>query len=481
MVARLPLDHASRRPVVGGCATPLSTHHMGEHYAQECCNAFCDSHARGSLSSTLGFLSSSASIERGSDLRSSFCTKDIGTCVSCDDACFEETIEVQTVKRQPALREGRMELQGCGVDADGMDCIIQHLARTPAGAGSSRGDGETEQSSAATSPASSPEAAGDADTLRSLYLNDNDLQPTASVILARELRYNASLQFLDLSSNSIGDQGASALSAVLIANSTLETLDIASNGISHRGLDCLAVGMRHNRCLKSLELSFNGFGDAACESLRAALHQNQSIEYLGLGFNGIMCSGASSLARGLVNSRSLQRLELSYNALGDAGAAELGAVLPHTSVLQTLGLVSNGITDVGATALAEGLANNRSLMVLGLSGNHIGDAGGCAFAGVLRRNDCLRGLYLEENDIGEAGASELKLAQETTWSCKSMAADLQMAVLMGLNRRLGARCPLFALDTYICREILSMCDARHPRDVQCYPKMVDLKAPEIAL
>ena len=81
-------------------------------------------------------------------------------------------------------------------------------------------------------------AEGDQETLRSLHLGDNNLQPHASAAIARELRHNASLKYLDLSSNSIGDQGASALSAVLIANTTLETLELASNGITCRGLEC---------------------------------------------------------------------------------------------------------------------------------------------------------------------------------------------------------------------------------------------------
>ena len=98
-------------------------------------------------------------------------------------------------------------------------------------------------------------------------------------------------------------------------------------------------------------------------------------------------------------------------------------------------------------------------------------------ATALRRNDTLKGLYLEENDIGEAGSRQLQAVQETTASCKIMACNLQLAVMMGLNSRLGVNCPLFQLDTYICREILALCDVRRPRDILYYPKVDSVEAP----
>lgn len=377
--------------------------------------------------------------------------------------------------RPPVLRQGRMELQGCGIDAPCLAIIVEHLARRHVGVSDSAKCSAS--SPACPSQKTGAQTTGDEEPLLSLHLSDNNLQAQASLAIARELRHNVSLKYLDLSSNSIGDQGASALSAVLVANTTLETLEVASNGVTHRGIECLSAGMRMNSSLKSLELSFNGFGDVACAALGDVLQQNSTLQYLGLGFNGIMWPGSRALARGITISCSLERLELSYNALGDLGAAELAGALKSTSVLATLGLVSNGITDVGASSLAEALAGNQSLAVLGLSSNQIGDAGASELARALRRNQTLRGLYLEENDIGEAGASELRAVHETTMSCKNLAPELQLAVVMGLNRRLGAQSKLFSLDAYICREILSMCDERRPRDILYYSKVADQKPP----
>ena len=84
----------------------------------------------------------------------------------------------------------------------------------------------------------------------------------------------------------------------------------------------------------------------------------------------------------------------------------------------------------------------------------------------------MRGLYLEENDLTEAGERELASARENTSSCKSIAPEFQLAVMMGLHRRIGASSPLSALDICICREILGMCDTRRSRDVLFYPKIV---------
>ena len=124
-----------------------------------------------------------------------------------------------------------MELQGRGISKRDMEFIVEHLSQVPRPA------------SASESSRHDRSAATEENVVFSLHLSDNDLQPAATAVLARELRFNTWLKALDLSSNSIGDQGASALSAVLIANTTLEALDIASNGISQRGIDCLMAGM----------------------------------------------------------------------------------------------------------------------------------------------------------------------------------------------------------------------------------------------
>jgi len=452
---------ASRRSLLSVCSCLLEAQAGGGAVSAACANVCCEGPMTVPLSSTLDFLR-------------------LPSTGKCEEILPFLMLSggqdgLNCVQWPPALREGRMELQGYGLNTHGMDSIIEHLARQPAIQDHSSDTSCCSDSQYSSSPHRSPPSAGEREiAVRSLHLSDNDLRPIASVVLARELRYNSSLKLLDLSSNSIGDQGASALSAVLIANTTLESLDVASNGISKRGLDCLAMGLRHNKSLKSLELSFNGFGDGACQTLCEALDQNSSLQYLGLGFNGIMCPGALSLTRGLINSHSLQRLELSYNALGDTGTAQIAKALCYTRVLETLGLVSNGISDLGATALAEALAENTSLMVLGLSSNNISCAGAQALSKALRANDTLQGLYLEENDIGEQGSADLKSIIETTASCKPLDPDLQLALIMGLDRRLGTACPLFALDSFLCREIVGMCQLRRPRDILYYPKVVEV-------
>ena len=378
----------------------------------------------------------------------------------------------------PAVREGRMELQGCRIDKQGLEHVIVCLGRPP-----SRQEVRWDAEGAALS--SLRAVVGDDRTVRSLHLSDNDLPASACLMVAQAIQNNTTVKLLDLSSNAIGDQGATALSAVLVTNSTLEALDVAGNGISQRGLDSLMAGMRCNVSLKSLELSFNGFGHGACASLGVALASQPALEYMGLGFNGICAPGAHMLAHGITMSQSLQRLELSYNALGDSGVAEIAAALKKTRVLHTLGLVSNGIGDSGAEALAASLADNNSIVVLGLSSNHIGDKGAAAFAAALRVNQTLQCLYLEENKVGEAGARDLAAAQATTCTVKAMAASRRLAVMMGLHRRLGQACSFFALDSFICSEILTMCDVRGARDVLFYPKIVspnpDTAAAEAAL
>ncbi|MGB1603256.1 MAG: hypothetical protein ACPIOQ_61560, partial [Promethearchaeia archaeon] len=239
----------------------------------------------------------------------------------------------------PAVRDGRMELQGCRIDKQGLEHVIVCLDRPP-----SRQEVRRDAEGAALS--SLRAVVSDDRTVRSLHLSDNDLPASACLTIAQAIQNNTTVKLLDLSSNSIGDQGATALSAVLVTNTTLEALDVAGNGIAQRGLDSLMAGMRCNLSLKSLELSFNGFG--ACASLGVALASQPALEYIGLGFNGICAPGAHMLAHGITMSQSLQRLELSYNALGDSGVAEIAAALRKTRVLHTLGLVSNGIGDSGA-------------------------------------------------------------------------------------------------------------------------------------
>ena len=272
-------------------------------------------------------------------------------------------------------------------------------------------------------------------SLQYVDLSDNDVGYSGAQELARILRSNSSLTFLDLSKISsspnigkpvvrldsdfeirqhfvrgelIGAPGASSLARALRSNRSLTYLDVSFNEIGKAGAAALAEALQTNCTLSHLFLCGNAIGDSGTASLGEGLKSNCTLTRLYVTENGIGDLGAEALEKAMQSNRSLTHLNLRVNLIGDLGAAALARALESTGIQLThVNLALNEISCVGAEALAKALESNSSLKALELGSNAIGSSGASSFGKALRSNRTLTHLILTGNSITQCGVAEL--------------------------------------------------------------------------
>ena len=213
--------------------------------------------------------------------------------------------------------------------------------------------------------------------------------PEGGSALAKALRFNCALTYLDLQYNNIGNTGAAALGEVLRTNTTLKELYLTDNKIGETGSEALGKGLQSNRTLTHLNLNFNScIGD----------------------------SGAAAIAKALqIRGTKLTRLDLGYNKISSSGATSISEALCVNSSLTHLGLRRNKINSSGAATIAKSLQSNRTLIHLDLRSNEIGDSGAKEFAHALRNhNNTLGFLDLDNNySISSLGIESLEQVDQS--------------------------------------------------------------------
>ena len=272
-------------------------------------------------------------------------------------------------------------------------------------------------------------------SLQYVDLSDNDVGDSGAQELARVLRSNSSLTFLDLCNplrseenvkpvlildsdseihqhfvgcDLIGASGASSLARALRSNRSLTYLDLSFNEVGKAGAAALGEALQSNCTLSHLFLCSNAIGDSGTAPLGEGLQSNCSLSRLYLTENGIGDPGAEALGKAMQSNHSLTHLNLQVNLIGDLGAAALASALESTGIQLThLDLALNKISCVGAEALAKALESNSSLKALELGSNAIGSSGASSFGKALRSNRTLTHLIVSGNNITESGAVEL--------------------------------------------------------------------------
>ncbi|EGF81058.1 expressed protein [Batrachochytrium dendrobatidis JAM81] len=186
-------------------------------------------------------------------------------------------------------------------------------------------------------------------TVRKLYLAGNNVALTDEVmpVLARSMRTNTTLTYLNLASCSISLRGAAILGIVLRSNTTLETLLVQDNAF--------------------LECGSAAFAKTLSGPNRNA--QNSTLKCLNLSGNAIMDNGLSSLSNSLIKSLvGLQELHLTSNAFTDASAIHLSHLAASHPSLKILNLQGNRFSST--TVLAIDNVMRDSIVLVNLTYNH---------------------------------------------------------------------------------------------------------------
>ena len=233
-------------------------------------------------------------------------------------------------------------------------------------------------------------------SLRELWLSNNDIDDTGAKALSEALKVNKSLLRLYIGSNGIGNEGAAALAEALRVNNSLTRLHLDNNNIGSEGARVFANALKANDSLKVLFLNAENSGALMADTLKV----NKSITKLFLFNDNVGDEGAIQLAEALKVNKSLTTLGLVRNNIGVVGATSLAAALKINTSLKELHLNHNHIGDMGATALLDALAVNRSLSNVSLYNTNISDSLLRQISQILRQNSQLIANHREQTSLG---------------------------------------------------------------------------------
>ncbi|XP_008584827.1 PREDICTED: protein phosphatase 1 regulatory subunit 37 isoform X2 [Galeopterus variegatus] len=176
--------------------------------------------------------------------------------------------------------------------------------------------------------------------LRELYLADNKLNGLQdSAQLGNLLKFNCSLQILDLRNNHVLDSGLAYICEGLKEQRKgLATLVLWNNQLTHTGMAFLGMTLPHTQSLETLNLGHNPIGNEGVRNLKNGLISNRSVLRLGLASTKLTCEGAVAVAEFIAESPRLLRLDLRENEIKTGGLMALSLALKVNHSLLRLDL-----------------------------------------------------------------------------------------------------------------------------------------------
>ncbi|XP_023505651.1 protein phosphatase 1 regulatory subunit 37 [Equus przewalskii] len=176
--------------------------------------------------------------------------------------------------------------------------------------------------------------------LRELYLADNKLNGLQdSAQLGNLLKFNCSLQILDLRNNHVLDSGLAYICEGLKEQRKgLATLVLWNNQLTHTGMAFLGMTLPHTQSLETLNLGHNPIGNEGVRNLKNGLIGNRSVLRLGLASTKLTCEGAVAVAEFIAESPRLLRLDLRENEIKTGGLMALSLALKVNHSLLRLDL-----------------------------------------------------------------------------------------------------------------------------------------------
>ncbi|KAJ1632221.1 hypothetical protein T492DRAFT_868687, partial [Pavlovales sp. CCMP2436] len=179
---------------------------------------------------------------------------------------------------------------------------------------------------------------------------------------------------LDLFDCSIGDEGMLYLASALRADTTLASLNVLRNKLTEAAdAMLLAFELRVNATVSQLDLRYNDIGAIGAQHIAEALKLNATVTQLVLFDNFIGAIGAQHIAEALKVNATVIQLDLRSNDIGAIGAQHIVMALKVNATVTQLDLGDNHIGAVGAQDIAEALKVNATITQLDLGNNNFDD------------------------------------------------------------------------------------------------------------
>ncbi|XP_014303628.1 protein phosphatase 1 regulatory subunit 37 isoform X1 [Myotis lucifugus] len=223
-------------------------------------------------------------------------------------------------------------------------------------------------------------------SLAVLHLENASLSGRPLVLLATALKMNMNLRELYLADNKLnGLQDSAQLGNLLKFNCSLQILDLRNNHVLDSGLAYICEGLKEQR-----------------KGLVTLVLWNNQLTHTGMVFLGMTLASSPSRAPLQPHTQSLETLNLGHNPIGNEGVRNLkNGLIGNRSVLR-LGLASTKLTCEGAVAVAEFIAESPRLLRLDLRENEIKTGGLMALSLALKVNHSLLRLDLDREPKKEA-------------------------------------------------------------------------------
>jgi Ran GTPase-activating protein (RanGAP) involved in mRNA processing and transport len=257
-------------------------------------------------------------------------------------------------------------------------------------------------------------------SLQLLDLSGCDLLAEVCRPIADMLCTNTALLHLLMEENIIGDHGAYLLSNGLQLNSNLETLDLKANHITEEGCKYIAGSLMSSRCrLCTMILSENPINDVGAKYLGGALRKNNYLTSLNLGACIIGDIGIECICSGLTSNSTLREINMSNNCCKNG--CSVSCMLSTNATLESLDMtscqISNGTLDQMLRSLAEG--TNKSLKNLFLSFNTFANKGAETIADMLLGGNKLETISAQFNSFDANSMRKIVSAMESNLYLKS--------------------------------------------------------------
>lgn len=155
--------------------------------------------------------------------------------------------------------------------------------------------------------------------LKSLDLSWNYIEASGAKDIADYIRWDNSLESLDISCSRVGDEGLEYIARALENNTTLKELKISGDlhyqgkKVGDRGMKALSKALKLNASITSIDLSFNDIGDEGLRYLMEALKENNSVKSINIRTNWRITDGAKKEFYNFIvqENYSLENLEMS--------------------------------------------------------------------------------------------------------------------------------------------------------------------------
>ena len=246
--------------------------------------------------------------------------------------------------------------------------------------------------------------------LEQLYLSDNGLKSSASIIL-QALKDNSQLKSLNLNNNNMSGKVVEDLADVIRNKSGLEQLCLSDNNLKSSAIVILQA-LKDNSQLKFLNLNNNNMSEKVAEDLANVIRNNSGLEQLYLSDNGLK-SSASIILQALKDNSQLKSLNLNNNNMSGKVVEDLADVIRNNSVLEQLCLSDNDFK-LSAIVILKALKNVYKLKILNLNNNNMTTKIVQHLANVIKNNACLKQLFLSNNDLKTSAIVILRVLRDNS-------------------------------------------------------------------